>query len=195
MREVKFFSSPLVIFNKKEFLNSTINVTDKYIEEIKHKDSSQLIYHSQGNLYNNIDLYDLHNFVGNQSFSFLDRQGFDMDKYELKFIESWVQEFNPQGYGSHRIHVHPDAHVSGFFFLKCSDKTSYPTFHDPRPAALMNKLILKQDKIVDALSHTHYYPVPGDMVLFNSYLPHEFNTDRGVDPFRFMHFNLRAKLK
>ena len=87
MREVKFFSSPLVIFNKKEFLNSTVSVTDKYIEEIKHKDSSQLIYHSQGNLYNNIDLYDLHNFVGNQSFSFLDRQGFDMDKYELKFID------------------------------------------------------------------------------------------------------------
>ena len=45
MREVKFFSSPLVIFNKKEFLNSTVSVTDKYIEEIKHKDSSQLIYH------------------------------------------------------------------------------------------------------------------------------------------------------
>ena len=33
-------------------------------------------------------------------------------------------------------------------FLKCSEKTSYPIFHDPRPGAEMTKLFMKdQSKI------------------------------------------------
>ena len=28
--------------------------------------------------------------------------------------------------------------------------------------------------------------------MFNSYLPHEFKVDSGIDAFRFIHFNLKA---
>ena len=34
---------------------------------------------------------------------------------------------------------------------------------------------------------------PGKLVLFNSYLPHQFDVDDGVDPFRFIHFNIQAR--
>ena len=37
-----------------------------------------------------------------------------------------------------------------------------------------------------------YKPKPGTLMLFNSYLPHQFAVDPGIEPFRFIHFNLQA---
>jgi len=37
-----------------------------------------------------------------------------------------------------------------------------------------------------------YKPKPGTLMLFNSYLPHQFAVDPGIEPFRFIHFNLSA---
>ena len=45
-------------------------------------------------------------------------------------------------------HVHWDNHISGFYFLKCSDKTSYPIFHDPR-AGMMTKLPQKDKNKIE----------------------------------------------
>ena len=33
---------------------------------------------------------------------------------------------------------------------------------------------------------------PGTLLMFNSYLPHEFKVDNGIDAFRFIHFNIKA---
>ena len=33
---------------------------------------------------------------------------------------------------------------------------------------------------------------PGLFVFFNSYMTHEYVLDQGIDPFRFIHFNIRA---
>jgi hypothetical protein len=34
--------------------------------------------------------------------------------------------------------------------------------------------------------------LPGTLIIFNSYLTHEFVMDAGIEPFRFIHFNLQA---
>ena len=58
---------------------------------------------------------------------------------------------------------------------------------------MMNKLKEKdRNKITDANSSILYKPKQGDLVLFNSYMPHSFVVDSGEDPFRFIHFNLSA---
>jgi hypothetical protein len=89
--------------------------------------------------------------------------------------------------------VHYNQHVSGFYFLKCSDRTSYPIFHDPRPGALMTKLPLQQDKEIKMGSSAINFKVrPGTFMFFPGYLTHEFPIDLGVDPFRFIHFNVQA---
>ena len=45
-------------------------------------------------------------------------------------------EPNPKkGGGHHSAHIHWNQHVSGFYFLKCSDKTSSPIFHEPKTGA------------------------------------------------------------
>jgi len=89
--------------------------------------------------------------------------------------------------------VHWNQHVSGFYFLKCSDETSYPVFHEPRTGARATKLKMKpNDQILDGNDLIHFKPKPGTLILFPGFLEHEFSVDHGKDPFRFIHFNLQA---
>ena len=139
------------------------------------------------------DLKELESYVGNTSLNLLNEWGYDMEKYKMFFTEFWVQEFSKNGGGHHSTHVHWDNHISGFYFLKCSDKTSYPVMHDPRAGAMMTKLPQKDgNKITPMIDQLHYRPKPGMLVFFPAYVPHEFAVDMGVDDFRFIHFNLQA---
>ena len=116
-----------------------------------------------------------------------------MSHYINMYTEMWVQEFAKKGGGHHSAHIHWNQHVSGFYFLKCSEKTSYPIFHEPRHGAEMTKLPTKdQSKITLGSSQVHYKPKPGTMIIFPGYVPHEFAVDPGLEPFRFIHWNIKA---
>ena len=106
----------------------------------------------------------------------------------------WVQEFSKKGGGHHSTHLHWNQHVSGFYFLKCSEETSFPIFHDPRPAAKITKLRLKPDLkgIFYGTERIHYRPQPGTLIIFPGYLEHEYAVDHGIAPFRFIHWNITA---
>jgi hypothetical protein len=43
-----------------------------------------------------------------------------------------------------------------------------------------------------ASSSIHFNLKPGTFIFFNSYLQHEFPIDHGIEPFRFIHFNIQA---
>ena len=118
-----------------------------------------------------------------------------MSEYTTMFTEMWVQEFAKKGGGHHSAHIHWNQHVSGFYFLKCSNKTSYPIFHEPRTGARATKLKMKPSKdkeIPYSIENINYYPQPGSLLIFPGYLEHEFSLDRGQEPFRFIHFNIQA---
>jgi len=206
-----FFKSPIYAFQKENFLNKINKVSDKYILEAKNnnkilidrektwgkkiskqKKDHGLVYHSKS-LINETEFLEFNNFVIDISKNILDIQGFDLTNYTLYFTELWVQEFSKTGGGNHNTHIHSDNHISGFYFLKCSDKTSFPIFHDPRPGAVMTKLPQKNTQNITIVSDMiNYKPTPGTFVFFNSYLPHEFPVDNGIDNFRFVHFNIQA---
>jgi len=119
-----------------------------------------------------------------------------MTQQELYWTEFWVQEFSRKGGGNHDGHIHNNNHISGFYFLKCSDKTSFPIFHDPRPAKEMMQLPLSKEAAetaVNPVQNKFFLKIkPGTMVFFPAYLEHEFSVDLGIDPFRFIHFNLQC---
>ena len=207
-----YFSTPVYTIEKPEWLPSAIKATDKYIKEseknmqstlkerkkllgnkdyLKVKDHG-LSYHSTP-LNGDPGLKELEQYIGATSLNLMDEWGYDMSKYTMFYTEFWVQEFSKNGGGHHSTHVHWDNHVSGFYFLKCSDKTSFPVMHDPRAGAMMTKLPQKDGtKITTMIDKIHYRPKPGMLVFFPSYVPHEFAVDDGVDDFRFIHFNLQA---
>jgi hypothetical protein len=70
--------------------------------------------------------------------------------------------------------------------------TSFPRFYDPRPGAVMTKLPIKNnEQISSATEIIHYIVKPGDMIIFPGYLAHEFSVDNGIEPFRFIHWNIQ----
>jgi hypothetical protein len=204
MEKKEFFKTPIWIENKLEYLKSLNKATDKYIKESKKINKDYInkygdfgISHHSTPLSHDNNFLDFRNYFSKKSWDFLDVQGFDMSKYALILNEMWVQEFSKEGGGHHSAHIHSNQHVSGFYFLKCSDKTSHPIFHEPRTGARSTKLKIKENitGIADGDELIHYRPIPGDLLIFPGYLEHEFSVDHGIEPFRFIHWNIQAMPK
>jgi len=155
-----------------------------------------MTYDSEGNLYEADGMQEFELLIRSTAKNILESQGFDMSNYEMKYTEMWVQEFADKGGGYQDTHVHWDNHISGFYFLKCSDRTSAPIFHDPRPGRMMLNLPIKdKNQLCYGMERQSFKIKPGTLLMFNSYLPHEFRVDDGIDPFRFIHFNLQATMR
>ena len=203
-----YFGSPIYLVEVTKGLNNVNKICDKYIKDAKDNNKQAIkdkekkfgkkigdhgMSHHSTSLVGDPALKELQEYIGSTAWNVLDHMGYNLVNYELFFTEFWVQEFAEKGGGHHEGHVHYDNHISGFYFLKCSDKTSMPIFHDPRPAKLITQLPLKNEKeITLGTDKIHYKPKPGTMIFFPSYMEHQFSVDDGIDPFRFIHFNLQG---
>jgi len=164
---------------------------NKFNADIKDHGMS---YHSGPELYKDDRIYNFELLIRNTARNILEDQGFDLSNYTLDYTEMWIQKFAFKGGGHQDTHIHWDNHISGFYFVECSDKTSKPIFHDPRPSRMMLNLPIKNhSKLCPAMERQIVNVKPGTLLLFNSWLPHQFSVDNGIDPFRFIHFNLQAK--
>ena len=196
----EYFKTPFWFEEKPEFLKSLTKATDSYIKEarelrktdIKKTNDFGTSYHSK-QLTIDTKFKDFHNYVGQKAFEFLNWQGFDMQQYITFFSESWVQEFSKNGGGHRSAYIYHNQHVSGFYFLKASEHTSYPIFHEPRTGARCTKLKLKDSTIINhGTELLHFKVKSGVLLFFPGYMEHEFAVDHGKEPFRFIHFNIQA---
>ena len=200
MQITEYFKTPIWIENKPEFVKSLNKASNQYIKDAKKREKEFIKKHGDfGRSYHSTPLtmdnnfLDFRNYVGQKSWEFLDWCGFDMQQYTTMFSELWVQEFAKNGGGHHSAHIHWNQHVSGFYFLKCSDKTSYPIFHEPRTGARATKLKMKPGNgVFHGTELVHFKPKPGTLIIFPGYLEHEYAVDFGVEPFRFIHWNIQA---
>ena len=206
-----YFSSPVYSIEIPEWVDDANKVCDKYIKESKKNNAKAIkerekkfgkkigdhgmSYHSTS-LVGDPALKELQEYIGSTSWNVLDHMGYDLTNYELFWTEFWVQQFAEKGAGSHTPHVHHNNHISGFYFLRCSEKTSIPVFHDPRAGKMMTQLPLKNEKeITLGTDKIHYKPKPGTMIFIPAYLTHEYIVDAGLEDFSFIHFNLQAVQK
>ena len=200
MQIAEYFKTPIWIEEKPEFVKSLNIASNQYIKDAKKREKDYIKKHGDfGRSYHSTPLtmdnnfLDFRNYIGQKSWEFLDWQGFDMQQYTTMFSELWVQEFAKKGGGHHSAHIHWNQHASGFYFLKCSDKTSYPIFHEPRTGARSTKLKMKPGNgIFHGTELVHFKPKPGTLIIFPGYLEHEYAVDFGVEPFRFIHWNIQA---
>tara|TARA_Y100000592_G_scaffold16458_1_gene24454 strand:- start:235 stop:903 length:669 start_codon:yes stop_codon:yes gene_type:complete len=197
-----YFSTPVWLFDKPEWVKSVNKACDNYIKaaytrdlkdkKVKKNNDFGWSYHSSP-LYTDPKLKELHDWVGATAHNFLDEMGYDLKNHTLFCTESWVQEFSKKGGGHHNSHIHGNNHVSAFYYLKCTDNTSRPIFHDPRLAAKMMKLPEKDsEKVTMANDRVNYTPKPGSLIFIPAYLEHEYGVDSGKEEFRFIHFNYQA---
>ena len=203
-----YFASPVYFMQKPEWVKQLNKLSDSYIVKGKkrnkdfieqrnkswggNKKDHGLVHHSTS-LIGDPNFKELQDYIGGTAYNLLREMGFDLTNYSVFTTEMWVQEFAESGGGHHSVHTHYNGHISGFYFLKASEKTSLPIFSDPRMGKVMNDLPQKNEASVTAASNQINYSVrPGDMIVFNSYLPHAFRIDDAYEPFRFIHFNCRA---
>ena len=201
------FPTPIWIADEPAFVNELNKASDPFINEAKKRDKKDIEkrnkeYKTKGDmgsvylsstLINHKDFKNLQNYIIATSHNLLQEMGFDLTDFKTFMTEMWVQEFAKNGGGHHTLHTHWNGHISGFYFLKGSEKTSRPLFEDPRPGNLMNLLPLKdKENVVYATHQINYLPKPGRFIFFPSYLPHLYTVDLGLEPFRFIHFNCQA---
>jgi len=206
MIKAEYFSSPIYMEEKPEWLEKLDNLSNPYIKQARdnqeetnkkkltlgYKNDIGMSYHSNPlEPDNNFRFF--HDYVAQKSRWCLDDMGYDMSNYSLIYTESWVQEFSFNGAGHHWFHTHGNNHISGFYFLKASEKTSKPFFQDPRTAHVPLKLKEKDStKITNANEIINYDVKPGTLMLFPAYMSHAYMVDHGIEPFRFIHINIRA---
>ena len=202
-----YFKCPIWFADAPQFVKDLNKASDKYIEVAKKnlkKDIAKRnkkfgdigdmghVFHSTS-LIGDPSFLTLQNYIGATAHNLLGEMGFDMTNHQLFTTEMWVQEFAKKGGGHHTLHTHWNGHMSGFYFLKASEKTSRPLFEDPRAGNMMNLLPQKDGTKITYASHQVNYEVkPGRMIFFPSYMPHQYIVDMGYDPFRFIHWNCQA---
>ena len=203
----EYFSSPIWYAQAPEFVDDVNKASDPYIkiakknlkEEIDKRNKKLGNKGDMGHVFHSTPLVDdpnftdLTNYIGATSHNLLDEMGYNLKNYKVFTTEMWVQEFAKKGGGHHSLHTHWNGHISGFYFLKCSDRTSLPLFEDPRPGHLMNGLPEKdKTKITHASTQVFFNVQPGTIIFFPAYIPHQYVVDMGYEPFRFIHFNCQA---
>ena len=202
-----YFKCPIWFADVPQFVKALNKASNKYIEASKknlkktinernkklgNKGDMGNVFHSSP-LVGDPNFLQLQNYIGATAHNLLIEMGFDMTNHQLFITEMWVQEFAKDGGGQHTLHTHWNGHISGFYFLKASEKTSRPLFEDPRAGNMMNLLPAKDNtKLTYATSQINYEVKPGRMMFFPSYLPHQYIVDLGYEPFRFIHWNCQA---
>ena len=201
------FKCPIWFAKEPGFVDDLNKASDSYIEESKKLLKPTIDKRNKkfgdkgdmGNVFHSTSLIgdpafkELQDYIGATSHNLLTEIGYDLKEYAVFTTEMWVQEFAKKGGGHHTLHTHWNGHISGFYFLKASEKTSLPLFEDPRPGNLMNSLPEKnKENVTYASTAINYKVEPGSMLFFPSYMPHQYIVDMGYDPFRFIHWNCQA---
>ena len=201
------FKCPIWFADAPSFVDKLNKASDSYIKKAKDNLKKDIDKRNKklgdkgdmGNIFHSTSLIgdpafkELQYYIGATSHNLLEEMGFTLKEHQIFIMELWVQEFAKNGGGHHTLHTHWNGHMSGFYFLKCSEKTSMPLFDDPRPGNLMNLLPEKdKTKVSYASTQVHYKVKPGRMIFFPSYMPHQYIVDMGYEPFRFIHFNCQA---
>ena len=202
-----YFKCPIWFADETKFVNILNSASDKYIDAARKNLQPNIDKHNKvnkttgdlGSVYHSTTLIgdpkfkELQDYIGATSYNLLMEMGFDLRDHQVFTTEMWVQEFAKDGGGHHTLHTHWNGHMSGFYFLKASEKTSMPLFEDPRAGNVMNLLPEKdKTKVTYASSAIHYKCKPGRIIFFPSYMPHQYIVDMGIEPFRFIHFNCQA---
>ena len=179
-----YFKCRIWFADAPEFVDKLDKASDSYIKDAKanlkkdidkrnknlgNKGDMGHVFHST-TLIGNPNFKELQDYIGATSHNLLEEMGFTLKEHQVFITELWVQEFAKKGGGYHTLHTHWNGHISGSYFLKCSEKTSMPLFEDPRPGNLMNLLPEKdKTKITYASTQVHYKVQPGRIIFFPSY--------------------------
>ena len=188
LNDVEHFGNHIYILNKPEFLDVVKPVALKELNKMKVADKMFPILQTPHIFDESFN--EFANFIAQSAWNILSNQGYAMQQYNTLLNELWAQQFNM--YGQQYEHIHNfGAQISGFYFLEVPKNSSRAIFHDPNHAKRqINLPEFDMSKVTPASTAVNYEVKPGDIILFNSWLPHSFAPNASSKPFRFLHFNV-----
>lgn len=100
---------------------------------------------------------------------FLDNQGYDVSNAEFT-IQIFASDMTVND--SHGIHAHPNALISGVFYLDVEEASAPIIFYDPRPFRKFLALPRSKETIA-SYEKVMFVPMNGLFLLWESWLEHE----------------------
>lgn len=95
----------------------------------------------------------------------------DLQGRKLAMTDCWLN-IMPRGC-AHSFHLHPQAVVSGSYYVKTPRGSAVIKFEDPRLSSMMAAPPRRGDAKPEQRTHIGYAPKAGHLVLFESWLRHE----------------------
>jgi len=109
------------------------------------------------------------NLIVNKAKVFLDKQGYDVSNAEFT-VQIFASDMTVND--SHGIHTHPNAIISGVFYLDVDENSAPIVFYDPRPFRKFLALPRSQETIA-SYEKVMIMPFNGLLLLWESWLEHE----------------------
>jgi uncharacterized protein (TIGR02466 family) len=102
----------------------------------------------------------------------------DLQERPVVMTDCWLNIMPPGC--AHSFHIHPQAVISGTYYVSMPRGSSGLKFEDPRLAFLMAAPPRKADSSAHMKPHVEYRSKAGDVVLFESWLRHEVPAQRAA---------------
>jgi uncharacterized protein (TIGR02466 family) len=183
------FPSAVARGSHPEFLNDSRIVLTEYLSRVQP--NTWNVCQSEAMFDARLD--GLLALIAKESFVMLSEQGYDMSQSLTRVSEFWGQEFMKTG--QHIEHIHArGVQITGFYFVDVPENSSYPAIFDPRYGKRqINLPQASMDSVTYASEQIYFAIKPGDLMLFNSWLPHGFTRHESDSPLRFIHFNVNVE--
>jgi uncharacterized protein (TIGR02466 family) len=195
LNEANYFSTPVYLVRKTEFLEVVKSVSDRYLAQAANTCGDSVPPTVMTADYSaEPELAEFGQYVSQTAWNILAAQGYNMDKFVTYFTEMWTQQHNFMS--SMETHIHgAGAQISAFYFLEVPKDGCNLVIHDPRPAKVIIGLPQKDEsKISGASNMIVFTPEAGSLILTNSWLPHSFTRNMSYEPVRFVHMNLSVAM-
>lgn len=126
-------------------------------------------WHSTADLHLNEDFADIRRIIGTACAQCAESLGFDFSGHHLKFAEMWANRNGPGDYN--RAHIHPNAFLSGAYYVTLPSGAGDIEFYDPVRERTMQALPLKSQTLLNTQS-VEYECEEGSLVIFPAWLQH-----------------------
>jgi uncharacterized protein (TIGR02466 family) len=110
-------------------------------------------------------------WLGRQASAFAEAAHMDLAGKRLRLDSLWVNLLKPGG--GHSGHIHPHSIISGTLYLEVPAGAGAIRFEDPRLPMLMHAPPRRRDAPREASTFVAVQPVPGMLLLWESWLRHE----------------------
>ena len=186
-----FFPTNIYNIKKPNFLNLVDDVSSEYLSK-KTKSDNDIkngVFQSD-NFFNDPRLSEFVTYVADTAWNILNLQGHDMSKMATTYTEMWAQECFKKSQMPQHIHGYNNQ-ITGFYFLECPENCARIVIHDARPGKVQINLPQKDEGLTtEASAMCNFIPEEGQMIFFNSWLPHSFSRHESDYPFKLVHFNI-----